>query len=287
MADQGGVRWNPETQSWETGDAQAAPYTPPPPPRPGHAPDPGHVPPPEPGVPPSLPPPSRPRPWFRRQAVIVSVVVAVLAAGVGGYLLWGRGEPGPADAKPRPSAVESPPDPEPSPGPSEPEPSTSSSSSSPPPEGYRAVTETEFSLVVPEAWEGRTEEGKNGVTLYYYEAPDGPERIQVFRVTEDGATPMSTLELAEKDLKRLPGYERNTLGPVADPRGEAAELDYSYESGEWDMRLRTLDRIVPGGPGDPTLWAVLSIGPADGWPRQRQVVEDVTESFARPADPLG
>ncbi|MDI3405463.1 hypothetical protein [Streptomyces cavernicola] len=304
MADQGqgGVRWNPETQSWDTGGPQPAPYTPPPPPRPEHAPGGGeHAPgggeqgpggpqfgplPSEEssGLPPWQPPVPEPqsRPWYRRGAVVGSVVVAVLAAGLGSYLLWGRGaEPAP-DAKPSapPSVTGSPPADQ---GPTgEPDPAESTESASPSasvPAGYRAAAEPEFTLAVPEDWERRTEEGKNGVTLYYYEAPEGPERLQVFQVTEDAATPMSTVKLAEKDLKRLPGYERNALGPVSHPHGEAAELDYTYMSDEWSMELRTLDRIVPGGPDDPTLWAVLSIGPADDWPGQRQVMEDALGSF--------
>ncbi|MFM9369443.1 hypothetical protein [Streptomyces sp. Da 82-17] len=282
---QGGVRWNPETQRWDTGGPQPAPYTPPPPPRPEHAPGAAE---PAPYTPESSPPeytpesspPDGPRPRFRRGVVVGAVAVAVLAVGVGSYLLWGRGEGPPPDAKPSPtpSAVTSPPAEEtPSDAPS---PSQSASPSATVPAGYVAAVEDEFTLAVPEGWERRTEQGKNGVTLYYYESPDGPERLQVFRVTEPGATPMSTVELAEKDLKRLPAYERNALGPVADPRGEAAELDYSYLSEEWAMELRTLDRIVPGGPDDPALWAVLSIGPEEDWPRQRQVLEDALGSFA-------
>jgi hypothetical protein len=282
VADQGGVRWNPETQSWDSGGTQA-PYTPPPPPRPDRAPgaEPAVGQPEflvQPSWQPTVPEPQA-RPWYRRGVVVLSVAVVVLAAGVGSYLLWGRGEEPPVGAGPSasPSAADSPPAEEPTTEPTDSE--TSPSPSATPPPGYRLVTESEFSLVVPEDWKPRTEDGKNGVTLYYYEEPDGPRRLQVFRVTEANATPMSTLKLAERDLKRLPGYERNALGPVSDARGEAAELDYSYMSDEWAMELRTLDRIVPAAPDDPSLWAVLSIGPADGWPEQREVVEDVLESF--------
>ncbi|MDI3419781.1 hypothetical protein [Streptomyces luteolus] len=283
MADQGqgGVRWNPETQSWDTGGPQPAPYTPPPPPRPEHAPGAAEQ---GPGAPESGPSPyPRPEygpepqqpPWFRRGAVVGSVVVAVLAAGVGSYLLWGGGEEPAPDAKPSASASASSLPAESGEPTAEPSPSESASPSASAPPGYRMVDEAEFRLAVPEDWERRTEEGKNGVTLYYYEAPAGPERIQVFRVTEADATPMSTVELAEKDLKRLPGYERNSLGEV----GEGAELDYSYTSEEWAMDLRTLDRVVPAGPEGSTLWAVLSIGPEGDWPGQRQVLEDALGAF--------
>ncbi|MDI3385647.1 hypothetical protein QIS99_05360 [Streptomyces sp. B-S-A8] len=283
---QGGVRWNPETQRWDTGGPEPAPYTPPPPPRPEHAPGAGE----QGSWAPQYPEPERGPgaesvPWFRRGAVVGSAAAVVLAAGLGSYLLWGGGaEPAP-DARPSPpaSAASTPPaaqeptaaEPTAEPGPSEP---ASPSPTAPP--GYRLAEEDEFTLAVPEGWERRTEEGKNGVTLYYYEAPAGPGRIQVFKVTEPGATPLSTVRLAEKDLKRLPGYERNALGPVEHPYGEAAELDYSYASEEWSMDLRTLDRIVPAAPDDPTLWAVLSTGPADAWPSQRQALEDALGSFA-------
>ncbi|NBE54065.1 hypothetical protein [Streptomyces boluensis] len=302
MADQGGVRWNPDTQSWDSGGPGAS-YTPPPPPRPEHAPGAGVA---EPALgqpqfdvsqqwqqqqwqqsssqPETVGPGGGSRPWFRRQAVITSVAAAVLAAGVGGYLLWGRGEQPPGDAKPAPSAVESPTDTgtDPSPAPEATEPEPTESGPPTPPAGYRAVAEGEFSLAVPESWEPRTEAGQNGVTVYFYEQPGGPERIQVFRISEENPTPMGTLKLSERDLKRLPGYERNSLGPISDPRGEAAQLDYSYESEDWDGELRTLVRILPGAPDDPTLWAVLSVGPAEAWPQQRVVAEDVAASFAAP-----
>lgn len=280
MAGEGQVRWNPDTQSWDSGGPQAG-YTPPPPPRPEHAPASAPAPA-QGGQYPSWPPPvpePGPRPWFRRQVVVAGATVAVLAAVVGGIFLWGRGEGTPAHGQHSPSTSPLPTSLEPGSGPE-----TTGSSSAAPPLGYERVAEDEFSIVVPEGWQRRTEAGQNGVTLYFYEAAEGPQRVQVFQVSEPDAAPMHTLELAEGDLESLPGYERNSLGAVSDERGEAAELDYSYDSKEWGTRLRVLDRITPAAPGDPALYAVLSIGPADEWPKQQEVQEEAVTSFAVPQE---
>ncbi|MGW0731089.1 hypothetical protein [Streptomyces sp. NPDC002851] len=313
------MHWNAETQSWEESGEPSATRryaAPPPPPPPASPPAPASSPPPAspppPGVPPGpplppevVPPSDGPGPGpdgqgpgpdsragVRRNAVVVVAAAAVLGAGVGGYLLWGRGDGGPPDPKPGPTVVsESPGDPTAEPtgtGPTT-EPTaptgTASPTPSPAPPGYRTVHEPEFEIAVPEDWERRTKPGLKGVTVYFYEEPDGgPRKVQVFRVTEEDADPRSTLVLAEKDLKkRLDDYRRNSLGEVPetpeDPR-TAYELDYSYLSGEWGGEVRVLDRVLPLRAEAPdALYAVLTSGPAEEWPEQREVQETAAHSL--------
>ncbi|MHA5053572.1 hypothetical protein [Streptomyces sp. SD15] len=147
------------------------------------------------------------------------------------------------------------------------------------PAGYRSVSTGEFDMVVPEDWEPDSENGKNGVTIYYFrESGGGPRYLQVFRVSEADPTPRGTLTAAEADLKkRLPDYHRNSLEAVADDRGEAAELDYTHSSEKWGVELRTLDRVIHAD--DNQLYAVLTAGPADAWPEQQEIQDAAVRSF--------
>ncbi|QKW08739.1 hypothetical protein HUT18_22545 [Streptomyces sp. NA04227] len=221
---------------------------------------------------PEAPPPA-PTPMHRRRSTAIALVLAVALAG-GGFTGWflasGDGD-SESETRTEPTREVRTPDAKGSDGPS---PTTSASatpSPSPtlPPSGYDSITEPEFTLFVPEDWQRRTEKGEQGVTLYYYEEPGGgPRRVQVFKVTEENPTPRGTLELAETFLDGA-GYERNSLADVSDPRGPAAELDYSTDSKEWDTRMRTVDRVVHGEGED--LYVVLSTGPEDDWPAQQEV----------------
>ncbi len=228
--------------------------------------------------------------------VLTAAVLVGAGAGLGGWYLWGR-EDGSRrdDARPKVSTAPTTaaPDPGGEPGgatqsaPSESGGTTQGTSASPsessaePPPGYRAVSEGEFDIVVPESWQQRTQSGLEGVTVYFYEEPGGgPRYLQVFRVTEPDATPLGTLRTAEKDLKqRAPDYRRNSLAGVADDRGEAAELDYSSRSEKWGLELRTLDRVIHADADAGELYVVLASGPADAWPEQREVLETAVGSF--------
>ncbi|MEU6732058.1 hypothetical protein ABZ929_02455 [Streptomyces physcomitrii] len=221
-----------------------------------------------------VPPQGPGGPWYRGRAGAVAAVLALalMGGGLGGLLLAGSGDGDRGEDKPSASASAGS-----APGPSEPPvtaetsaPPTTPSAPKEPPPGYRAVTEGEFSLVVPKGWQRRTKSGEKGVTLYYYEQSGGPRRVQVFPVTEEDATPRGTLELAETFIDGAPGYDRHSLKDLPDdPRGPAAELDYSADSQEFGVRLRTVDRVVRGADGQ--LWTVLSQGPAADWPAQRKV----------------
>jgi len=273
----GEVRWNPQTQSWDTG-APRGPYTPPPPPRPGFEPTPapGFEPAPAPGE-------GGRRPANRVVAVLAAAVLIGAGAGFGGWFLWGR-DGTRADARP-PAEAGVAPTTSGTGGSADPSQSVQGTSeapapsASPPPPGYRTVSEGEFDILVPEDWEPDPVSGKAGVTVYYYREPgDGPRYVQVFRVSEPGATPVSTLTAAEKELRsRAPEFRRNSREPVAGPRGEAAELDYSSRSGDGATELRTLDRVFPAGAGQ--LYTVLVSGPAAEWPKQREIMEEAVASF--------
>ncbi|MEU0032540.1 MULTISPECIES: hypothetical protein [unclassified Streptomyces] len=226
------------------------------------------------------------RPSVRR---VVAVLTAALlvggAAGFGGWYLWSRDSGGTHkdDARTKVSTAPTGPsaqDPAPV---STPAPTLDATSASPSPSalpaGYHRVSNGEFDTAVPDGWQPETQSGKNGVTIYFFrESGGGPRYLQVFRVSEDDPTPRGTLTAAEKDLrKQLPGYHRNSLTTVPDARGEAAELDYSHPSQKWGVEVRTLDRVVPAGGGE--LYVVLTSGPADAWPAQRQVQEAAVTSF--------
>ncbi|MFE2132134.1 hypothetical protein ACFW9X_02635, partial [Streptomyces sp. NPDC059466] len=270
------------------GSAQRSPYPAPvlfPGPDPGgyHPTYPGY---PTPGPFPAPGPASRPS--VRR---VVAVLTAALllggAAGFGGWYVWSRDSGGTHkdDARTKVSTAPTDPSAQGSAAVSSPTPTptldatSASPSASAPPDGYHRVSNGEFDLAVPDGWQPETQSGKNGVTIYFFrESGGGPRYLQVFRVSEDNPTPRGTLTAAEKDLrKQLPGYHRNSLRTVPDARGEAAELDYSHPSRKWGVDVRTLDRVVPAGDGE--LYVVLTSGPADVWPAQRQIQEAAVTSF--------
>ncbi|MET8283730.1 hypothetical protein ABZV80_00565 [Streptomyces sp. NPDC005132] len=241
-----------------------------------------------PGPPPAPGPASRPS-VRRVVAVLTAALLVGGAAGFGGWYVWSRDGGGTHkdDARTKvstaptgPSAQESTPVPGSA---STPAPTLDATSASPSasalPAGYHRVANGEFGMAVPDGWQPETQSGKNGVTIYFFrESGGGPRYLQVFRVSEDDPTPRGTLTEAEKDLrKQLPGYHRNGLEAVPDARGEAAELDYSHPSQKWGVDLRTLDRVIPAGGGE--LYAVLTSGPVDAWPEQRQVQEAAVTSF--------
>jgi hypothetical protein len=298
MAGEDEVRWNRETQRWDTGTPRG-PFTPPPQPPPefeqlpasGAVLNPDPHPDPDPDPSPDSVPVSHPRPGSgghprlpgkKAVAVLTAAVLVGAGTGIGGWYLTGRDGDGTRRDDGRSKASTAPATDGPSPSESTRTAQGTSPSPSPtgPPPGYRTVSEGEFDIVVPEDWQLRTEPGaeNKSVTLYYYEEPGGGRRfVQVFRVSERDATPLSTLRAAEKYLERSPGYRRNSLKEVPDERGVAAELDYSYRSEKWGTQLRILDRVIHAD--EDVLYTVLVSGPADTWPEQRKVLQTAVDSF--------
>ncbi|MDG4862914.1 hypothetical protein P8605_32725, partial [Streptomyces sp. T-3] len=229
------------------------------------------------GLPDPPAPPPRQSGW-RRAGLIVAVVLVMLGAGVGTwFFLDQRDDDAKPDAKPTASPTPGPSKPEPSPSTEGPSVSPSSSGVEVPP-GYRLVTEPDFSVLVPQDWERRTAEGEKGVTVHYYEEPDGGVRdMRVFPVTEENPTPLGVLETADAIFeKQFPNYTRNALEDGVDEQGGAL-LDYSYDSEKEDIRMRAVYRVF--GPDPDQLYGLVSAGPADDWPEQQGLATTGVESF--------
>ncbi|WP_327353952.1 hypothetical protein [Streptomyces sp. NBC_01304] len=302
------VRWNPLTQTWDTGTPQSPVTGPPASPPEAHPPT--QVVPPTPSYPaPSYPPPTPPpppgqawpqqsqqpqQPWpqpelptppprpsgWRRAGLVLTVVLVMLGAGYGTwFFLDKRDQDAKSDAKQSASPTPGPSKAEPSPGPSTEGPSASPSSSGVEvPPGYRLVTEPEFALVVPQDWERRTVDGEKGVTVYYYEEPDGGARdLRIFPITEENPTATGVLETADAIFeKQFKNYTRNSIEDAADEQGGAL-LDYSYDSEKLDTRMRAVYRVFGSDPDQ--LYGLVAAGPADDWPEQQSLAQTGVESF--------
>lgn len=150
------------------------------------------------------------------------------------------------------------------------------------PSGFQTVSESEFSTVVPQGWDRSTKLGDGDVRNYFYDDPDGgPGRIQIFRITGSNLTPHQAMKEAETYLQERPGYESIGIKDIDDPRGSAAELDYSYDMDD-GTRVRVLDRIVHAD-GD-QLYAILVRGPVDDWPKQQQIQQPVLAALCFTSD---
>ncbi|KOT98639.1 hypothetical protein ADK86_16170 [Streptomyces sp. NRRL F-5755] len=300
-----GARWNDEEQRWETGSPDPAPYTSPPPTKPGFVPGPGSAPPPGADFfteetadamnPPAYPPPypssqapagplgthpsaARMRAWST--PVVVGAAVAVVAAGFGGgWLLWG-GDDTTVRPESRTSASPTAP-PQDRNGATAPSggPSGTTASGSPSgalPSGYRLARDSAgFSLAVPEGWQ-RTQR-TDGV---FYTAPDERYLLQIFEITEPDITPREALQATSRDLAGKPGYVQMSLGPVTDIglSTGATELVYAYDSEKLGVRARVTDRAftVPDG----RQFAVLVLGPDADWPAQARIQQTALRHFS-------
>ncbi|MEU5584357.1 hypothetical protein [Streptomyces chrestomyceticus] len=302
----GGVRWNDEEQRWDTGGPAPAPYTGPPPSKPGFVPGPAS--PPEAGfftdstadgphLPPYPPPgptghdptaapgtglsATRPRTW--PTPLVVGAAVAVVAVGFGGgYLLWGgddtavRTEPGTAVSSQGPNRSTAEPGVPTSTttddqGPGSP----SGSSSNPVPPGYRLARDPAgFSLAVPANWQ--RSQRSDGV---FYTAPDERYLLQIFEVTEPDITPLEALKATSQSLADKPGYVEMSLGPAKDVgvSSGTVELVYAYDSEKLGVRARVTDRAftVPDG----RQFAVLVLGPDAEWPAQSRIQQTALKFF--------
>ncbi|KOG57053.1 hypothetical protein ADK76_18455 [Streptomyces griseoflavus] len=305
-----GARWNDEEQRWETGSPDPAPYTSPPPTKPGFVPGPGSAP--TPGAdffteetadamnPPAYPPPTSPPPYPSSHApaaapgtgpsaarmrawstpVVVGAAVAVVAAGFGGgWLLWGGDDTTVrSDARTSASPTAPPQDRNGATAPpGVPSGTTASGSSSGAlPSGYRLARDSAgFSIAVPEGWQ-RTQR-TDGV---FYTAPDERYLLQIFEITEPDITPREALQATSRDLAGKPGYVQMSLGPVPDIglSTGATELVYAYDSEKLGVRARVIDRAftVPDG----RQFAVLVLGPDAEWPAQARIQQTALRHFS-------
>ncbi|MEV5598235.1 hypothetical protein [Streptomyces sp. NPDC052496] len=302
----GGARWNDEEQRWDTGGPAPAPYTSPPPSRPGFVPGPapsqgadffteatadgprlpsypphhppGHDPAAAPGTGLSA---ARPRSW--PTPLVVGAAVAVVAVGFGGgWLLWGgddgsvRSGTGTTVSSPDPHRSTAAPAGEPT-GPAT-DTETGSPSGSPSgavPSGYRLARDSAgFSLAVPRDWQ-RTQRS-DGV---FYTAPDQRYLLQIFEITEPDITPHEALRATSDSLADKPGYVEMSLGPTQDIglSSGTTELVYAYDSEKLGVRARVTDRAftVPDG----RQFAVLVLGPDADWPAQSRIQQTALKFF--------
>lgn len=286
MRDRPTVSWNDETQRWDDG-THVQPYVA------ANAPQPGRLPQPASGPDFEGAPDDPDRPdggaWLAprgddvlakpgplrglgRTTLIVSAVGAVLLVSLGIWALVGTG--GESDPALRaPEAAPSAPSAQPT---STGEPTAAPEWGSP---GFMTVTEDDFRIVVPARWERRVETGRGDVPVHFWTDPAESRRyVQVFPVTEEDATPLDVLTIAEKQLfAARDDFQRQKLAPVADHRGPAAELEYTYDSKEGGAPVRVVYRVFHAD--STTLYGVVVSAPDHGWPEQQQILTAAVGEF--------
>ncbi|WP_411145399.1 hypothetical protein [Streptomyces sp. x-80] len=287
----GGAHWNDETQSWEAGPPRPArPGAPPP--RPPFAPGAAGggrtdgPPPADTGFPPGAAgPPAAARPTTPRRTAALAAggAVAVLAAGFGGWLLWGHGGAAPVVARPPvASAPAAPSGDGTSPGVSSPTgsaaPSYPDGSADPSatgvPDGYQLVHDDKgFTTAVPTGWQRSVR--KDGV---FYTAPDDHGLVQIFEITEPAITPRQALSQASASLSGSPGYAQISLEPLGHPAPDAYQLVYAYDSDRLGRRVQVADCAFTAADG--RQFALLVLGPATEWPQQVETQRIALRSFA-------
>ncbi|MGW7353795.1 hypothetical protein [Streptomyces sp. NPDC054784] len=148
-----------------------------------------------------------------------------------------------------------------------------------PPPGFRLAEDTEgFTLAVPTGWERTT--GDTGVV--FYTAPDDQSLLQVFRITEVGMTPLEATREASSNLShQAAGYSELSVGPAGggpeNPRGDAAELHYSYDSADGGGRRECVERVFTAI--DAERYALLACAPADEPAVRTKVLTTATQHF--------
>ncbi|WP_431034115.1 hypothetical protein ACQYWQ_10890 [Streptomyces sp. P6-2-1] len=297
-------RWNAFAQRWEHGGSttvspppvpDAAPYVVAP--AETAAPDPyGTVLPPvtwDPGPPPQQPS-GRPR---NKRALLLAAAVVVAAGAVAlTWVLLDTGDEGPAEAH-KPAGVSAAPDPTPgeegdlsAPDPSAEEPSAEETSEETPsddpsalPEGFVATDDPAgYGLAVPEDWERSEKDGS-----VFYTSPDELSLLQLFEITDHGLSPEDAVAQASEDLgRRTEQYEQITLGPTRsgpeNPKGDAAELVYSYESDKVGGTRLGIERAFTATDGK--RYAVLAAAPDTTETSQREVLETALAHFTPPGE---
>lgn len=290
----GGIRWNDETQRWETdgGSGAAVPPTAPPPPLPAYAPpgpadgqgagqgDDGEV-------TCTVTPPPAPLPRSRRTtALIAGATVAVVAGGVAFGVLASQDDGAGGDAgtdaasvvSASPTATSDPGlggDPTDTAGAWSTETPTPTSTPTEVPSGYALQEDTAgFTIAVPEGWE--REEKDNGV---FYNSPDGKSLVQIYTDREGTLTPYASLSQTSRTLRSAnKNYRELSLQDTPDgPGGQAAELVYAYDRPD-GTRRKVVDRAFVAENG--TQYAVLVAGPEGDWPRQQDILQVALAHFA-------
>ncbi|MGW5426293.1 hypothetical protein ACWET9_03570 [Streptomyces sp. NPDC004059] len=286
-----GIRWNDETQRWETAGEAGTPVPPSPPPPPVPAYDPS-----QPVEEPYdlaytvTPPPAPTRRSRRTTALVAAATVAAVSGGIAGGVLALRDDGGHGGAGPGPASVVSAPETATSGSgalggstgsdlPTDTDTvgtrSTDSPSATEVPPGYVLQEDTAgFTIAVPDGWQ--REEKSNGV---FYNSPDGRSLLQVFAITEPDITPRAALTETSRNLaKNNKNYKQLSLQDVSqDSGGPAAELVYAYDRPD-GTRRQVVDHAFATDTGEQ--YAVLVAGPESDWPRQNDILETALAHFS-------
>ncbi|MFG2690786.1 hypothetical protein ACGFWG_32280 [Streptomyces sp. NPDC048405] len=302
----GGVRWNDETQRWETADDRAAQDTSPtlPPPAYDAATAPegtGSEEPYDRTYEVTYPPGPIPRPR-RRTPLIVGAVVAVLAGCVVGGLLVVRDDdtgadsagggvastagtsgPGPEDGASQSPDVSTGGGPDSGPAEAEAEPTEEYISDLPSAPGYVLREDGPgFNIAVPEGWD--REEKEDSV---FFNSPDGKSLMQIifaeFR-DEPYSTPHQDLLQTSQYLAReRRAYKEISRGDCAYMPG-GAQLVYAYDLTDGSRR-KVVDcaftEHLSAEYGGGVQYQVLVAGPQDDWPLQSRILRTALKHFGQ------
>ncbi|WBO61426.1 hypothetical protein [Streptomyces camelliae] len=284
-----GIRWNDETQRWESAGEAGTPVppSPPPPPVPAYGPS-------QPVEDPYdlaytvTPPPAPTRRSRRTTALVAAATVAAVSGGIAGGVLAVRGDgghggtgSGPASMVSASETATSGSGPTGSGLPTDTGTvgawSTDSPSSSPtdvPPAYVLQEDASGFTIAVPDGWQ--REEKSNGI---FYNSPDGRSLLQVFAITEPDMTPRAALtETSHTLAKNNKNYKEISLQDVSQDSGEpAAELVYAYDRPD-GTRRQVIDHAFGTDTGKQ--YAVLVAGPENDWPRQRDILQIALAHFS-------
>ncbi|MET8244825.1 hypothetical protein ABZV31_10625 [Streptomyces sp. NPDC005202] len=301
MGNGGGQYWNEETQRWEDGPESAAPVTPPPPPRPGHAPHPppGRIwdPDASPTVPstdgaggawPPAAPPSGPLTvGGHSRRVVGSVIGGAAAVGVAVSLVvtlgFGVGQDdhkGAAPASSTPATAES----SPTTYASEESTTDTPSPSAEPPAGYTTYDDPQgFRIAVPDGWQRSAVSSQYGMDIVNYRDSAGDRRLQVYEVAEASPDESFGLYLSSA-VPKPPGFRKLSLANLDTADFTGSRLEYVADSlkGEPDIGTwHVVDERFQAADGK--LYAIASYGPdADGSADEREVLDTALAWFCPP-----
>ncbi|KUL29767.1 hypothetical protein [Streptomyces regalis] len=274
----GGIRWNDETQRWETAGESGAvvPPTSPPPPVPAYDPSgPGD------DVTYAVTAPPDPLPRSRHTtALIAGATVAVVAGGIAFGVLAlqddGTGVEAGTDAASVVSASQTATsDTGLGGGPADSGPPTDTPSPTELPSDFVIRKDPAgFTIAVPKGWV--REERENGV---FYTALDDPCCLVQIYVGEADITPYEALRRTSEDRARsTKNYEEISLRTTTEvPGQDGAELVYAYDLPD-GTRRQVVDRAFVAENGEQ--YAVLMAATDNDWPGQRQILQVALDHFA-------
>ena len=217
----------------------------------------------------------------RRSAKGVLAVLAVCGLAFGAWTLGWKDEPAPPDNRsqvvvPDPAATTGPEGDSPAGDDAESADPTDSAAAGPP-NGFEITNDPEgFSLAVPKGWERRAE-GRDGAQTIFYEEPGRSSQLQIFWVED--SDPYESLQLAEKNAEKNEDYDRKSLDRLDGGGGEAARLEYTYDSAEHGGTRRVIDHRFKAEDGE--LYAIIAYAQEkdDASQEQKETLETALAFF--------